>query len=304
MKRYFLLLLYITGSMVAYAQADPDYPPPPAAAQNIVAAEYFFDIDPGYGNATPIAITPGVNIINAAFNANTTGLSNGIHRIVIRSRSNEGRWSIVVVREFLVNFDPLYTSPSAALQNVSAAEYFIDTDPGAGNGTAIAITAGTDVNNIAAAINVTGLSNGIHRIYVRTRSVDGKWSLTNVKDFLVNFDALYPTSPPALQNIIAAEYFIDTDPGFGNGSAISLTPGVDINNISFNANTSGLPNGAHRIYIRTKNNEGSWSITAIKEFIADADSNYPPAPATPQNIVAAEYFFDTDPEPAMAPRYR
>lgn len=294
MKRYFLLLLYITGSMIAHAQADPDYPLPPAAAQNIVAAEYYFDIDPGYGNATPIAITPGVNIINAAFSANTTGLTNGIHRIVIRTRSNEGRWGITAIRDFLVDFDPLYASLSA-LEDVTGAEYFVDTDPGQGNGTVIAVTAGTDVSNIAAAINVTGLTAGIHRIYIRTRSADGKWSITNVKDFLVNFDSPYPVTPPALQNIIAAEYFIDADPGFGNGTVIPLTPGVDINNFSFNANTSGLPNGAHRIYIRTKNNEGSWSITAIKEFIADADSNYPPAPATPQNIIAAEYFFDTDP---------
>ena len=120
MKRYFLLLLFIAGSIIARAQADPAYPPAPAAAQNITAAEYFIDTDPGFGNGVAITLSPGVNIINAAFNANTAALSNGIHRIVIRVRSNEGHWSAIAIREFLVDADASYAS-AATLQNVSAA---------------------------------------------------------------------------------------------------------------------------------------------------------------------------------------
>lgn len=295
MKKYLLLLLFIAGSMMAHAQADPDYPPPPAAAQNITAAEYFIDTDPGFGNGTAIAITPGVNVVNAAFNASTAGLSNGIHRIYIRTRNNEGRWSLVTIKDFLVDFDFTYGPAPAAIQNVSAAEYFIDTDPGIGNGTAIAVTPGTDINNVSAAIDVTGLSTGIHRLYIRTRSINGVWSITNLKDFLVDIDFPYGPAPAIPQNIIAAEYFIDTDPGFGNGTVITLTSGTDISALSFNANITGLGNGTHRIYIRTKNNEGSWSLANIKDFIIDSDFGYPPAPPAPQQVVAAEYFFDTDP---------
>jgi hypothetical protein len=89
------------------AQADPDYPAAPPAPQNIIAAEYFIDTDPGYGNATAIALTPGVNIVNTAFNASTAGLSNGVHRIFIRTRNNEGRWSIVVIQDFWLILIPL-----------------------------------------------------------------------------------------------------------------------------------------------------------------------------------------------------
>jgi hypothetical protein len=96
-----------------------------------------------------------------------------------------------------------------APQNIVVAEYFIDTDPGIGNGTATAVAPGVDLNNIAAAINVTGLSVGTHRIYIRSKSNEGRWSITNIKDFIIDFDYSYTTPPAAPQNIIAAEYFLD-----------------------------------------------------------------------------------------------
>jgi subtilase family serine protease len=294
MKKFLYTIFFAAWALLANAQ-DPAYPLPPAIPQNIVAAEYFIDNDPGYGNATQIAVAPGIDIINAAFNASVNGLSNGIHRIVVRTRSNEGRWSIVMIREFLVDFDPPYANAPATPQNILAVEYFIDTDPGPGNGTPISITPGTDLNNVGAAINVTGLAAGTHRLYIRSKSQEGRWAITAFKEFLIDSDPNYTTPPAAPQNIVAAEYFYDTDPSFGNGTPVSLTPATDISNFSFNANTSGLTTGTHRLYFRTKNNEGSWAITLIKDFIVDNDPGYPVAPLGPQNITAAEYFIDTDP---------
>ena len=69
------------------------------------------------------------------------------------------------IREFIVNFDFAYTIAPATPQNIVAAEYFFDTDPGMGNGNAIPVTAALDVNNIAAALNTPGLSAGTHRLY-------------------------------------------------------------------------------------------------------------------------------------------
>ncbi|WP_315817683.1 hypothetical protein [Paraflavitalea speifideaquila] len=33
--------------------------------------------------------------------------------------------------------------------------------------------------------------------------------------------------------------------------------------------------GTHRLYLRTMGQEGSWSITAVKEFTVDMDFEYP-----------------------------
>ncbi|MFT3947011.1 MAG: CARDB domain-containing protein [Agriterribacter sp.] len=296
MKKYLLFLMLFVCAVTLYAQ-DPAYPATPAAPQNIVAAEYFIDNDPGFGSATVLSITPGINITISPNNINTAGLSNGVHRIGIRTRNAEGRWSSTELHEFIVNFDPAYTAGPAAAQNIIAAEYFIDTDPGIGNGEPVSISAAVNITNATASINITGLTNGVHRLYIRTKSNEGRWSITNLGNFVVDSDPPYPTAPIPVQNIIAAEYFIDTDPGNGSGQTISVSTGIDISNVSASVNTTGLTNGIHRLYIRTKSNEGRWSITNVSDFNVDSNPVYPTAPTAAQNITAAEYFIDTDPGP-------
>jgi hypothetical protein len=297
MKKIFSALLFTVIASLAHAQ-DPAYPPAPAAPQNIIAAEYFIDTDPGFGSGIAITFAAGVDVINAPATITTTGLSNGVHRLYIRTRNNEGNWVITNTKDFLYDADPAYIATPAAPQNITAAEYFIDTDPGFGSGTAITITAGIDVVNAPATITTTGLSNGVHRLYIRTRNNEGNWTITNTKDFLYDADPAYTAAPAAPQNIITAEYFIDTDPGFGSGSAITIAPAVDINNVAVSVNTTGLPAATtHHLFLRTKNNEGRWSIINEKVFVVDivSDPVYPTAPPAPQNIIAAEYFIDTDP---------
>jgi hypothetical protein len=297
MKKIFSALLFTVIALLAHAQ-DPAYAPAPAAPQNIIAAEYFIDTDPGFGSGTAIAFTANVDVINAPATINTTGLTNGVHRLYLRTRNNEGNWAITNTKDFLYDADPAYTATPAAPQNITAAEYFIDTDPGFGSGTAITITAGVDVVNAPATINTTGLTNGVHRLYIRTRNNEGMWAITNTKDFLYDADPAYSAVPAAPQNITAAEYFIDTDPGFGNGTAIAITPAMDINNLLVSVNTTGLPAATtHHLFLRSKSNEGQWGISNEKVFVVDivADPVYPTAVPAPQNITAAEYFIDTDP---------
>ena len=294
MKKYLYTIVLLVFSVFSYAQ-DPEYPVPPTSAGNITAAEYFIDVDPGFGAATPITITPTGNISALNAGINVSGLSNGIHRLYIRVRNAAGRWSLTQVHDFLYDQDIVYQSTPPAALPIVAAEYFIDTDPGVGACTAIPLTPGTSLQDIAVIVNVAGLTNGTHRLYLRTRNQEGGWSITQVRDFIVDFDAAYPSAPTAAQNIVAAEYFIDTDPGTGAGTPVLITPGTDLNNISTSINTAGLALGTHRLYLRTRNQEGSWSITQVRDFIVDADPEYPSAPPTAQNIIAAEYFIDTDP---------
>ncbi|MGN6211238.1 CARDB domain-containing protein [Parafilimonas sp.] len=294
MKNLFTILALAVCFCVK-AQTDPAYPPVPAAAQNIITAEYFIDTDPGFGHGTPLTLTPGLNIANLTKTINTAGLANGVHRLYIRSKNQGGRWSLANYNLFTVDFDPSYPAPPAAAQNIVAAEYFIDTDPGFGKGTAITITPGLNIASFNTTVNTTGLGNGVHRLYLRTKNAVGKWSLVNYSSFIVNSDPSYPTAPAAAKNIIAAEYFIDIDPGFGNGTAITVTPGLNISNMSASINTTGLSNGVHRLYMRTLNAEGRWSLTGFNRFEVSSDPAYPASPAAAQNIVSAEYFIDNDP---------
>ncbi|MEP7141722.1 MAG: T9SS type A sorting domain-containing protein [Ferruginibacter sp.] len=80
-------------------------------------------------------------------------------------------------------------------------------------------------------------------------------------------DPAYPPAPAAPGNITTAEYFFDTDPGLGNGIPITVSPAVDIINISFSANVSALGDGNHILFIRSKDD---WSITSAVSFLKGA----------------------------------
>ena len=108
---------------------------------------------------------------------------------------------------------------TAWAQTVSRAEYFFDTDPGVGNGTSIAITAGALVE-VNAEIDLTGLAAGVHTLFVRTRDSNGRWSLTEGRTFLIQATPVITTP-----TITAAEYFLDTDPGSGKGTSLTVTAG-------------------------------------------------------------------------------
>ncbi len=89
--------------------------------------------------------------------------------------------------------------------------------------------------------------------------------------------------------VTEAEYFIDTDPGVGNANSLAVTSGNTINE-TFTIPTTGLPSGLHVLHIRTKGTNNVWSLYYRDYFYIHTVSNTTSVP-----IVAAEYFFDTDP---------
>jgi hypothetical protein len=147
-------------------------------------------------------------------------------------------------------------------------EYFFDTDPGIGNGSKLPVTPATNIVGTNYNINVTGLAAGVHRLYIRSRDAQGKWSLTGYGMFDNTAIQPYPSAPLPAGDINKMEYFIDIDPGFGNGIAINTTPGIDINNLAFNVPVGGLPDGPHYFYIRSK--EQPFSLTTIVPFTIGA----------------------------------
>lgn len=240
-------------------------------AASITAAEYFIDTDPGIGNGT--ALTMAGNVIDQNYNIPTTGLSDGIHKLYVRTINADGTWSIYDKNVFYINPD----QSNAA--TISKAEYFIDTDPGVGNGTDLAMTGSSVDQNYN--IPTTGLSDGIHKLYVRVINDDGTWSIYDKNVFYINPNQ---TNTAA---IAVAEYFIDTDPGIGNGTALTMTGNVIDQN--YNIPTTGLTNGIHKLYIRVINDDGSWSLYDRNVFYIN------PNQSNSALITAAEYFIDTDP---------
>ena len=220
-------------------------------SQNIMKGEYFIDLDPGPGNGTAIpGISPG-DIVNFSFDISTSGLTPGFHFVNTRVTDADGKWSRYETRTFYLS-----SAPSTNTTNITAAEYFIDSDPAPGNGTPINIgAAGALVNFV---VNVpAGLGSGFHWLGIRVKDEEGKWSIFEERSFYVIPGPV--DAPP----IVAAEYYYDVDPGIGNGSPLVVSPTGDIISQTFLVPVPiGLSQGNHVLAIRVKDQQGHWSFFA------------------------------------------
>jgi len=229
---------------------------PPLQA-NITGAEYFYDNDPGLGSGQSIAISAGPNpAINIALPTQT--LTSGVHRIGLRYRDQYLRWSNADQRSFyIVNEQP----PMQA--NITAAEYFLDVDPGQGAAHPIPITASPNPS-INTAIDLTNVAAGVHRIGLRYRDQYLRWSAADQHFFYV------VNEQPLVRTYLAgAEYFINSDPGFGNGVQIPFPNDGQWNDSieTISDTVRNIPVGQHWIGMRFRDNHGNWSATAVDTFI-------------------------------------
>ena len=88
-------------------------------------------------------------------------------------------------------------------------------------------------------------------------------------------------------SVIKMEYFIDTDPGVGQATSMSIPASPDVT-FPFIVNLTGYAIGYHKLYIRTRDNLGRWSLTASRNIEVLASQ-------TKNNVVSGEYFIDQDP---------
>ncbi|MBK8280917.1 MAG: hypothetical protein IPK94_12570 [Saprospiraceae bacterium] len=70
-----------TNSILFYKpiSSGGNAPPPPGTASNITKLEYYIDIDPGFGRATNLSITPGTDLANVIIPINPGPLAEGVH---------------------------------------------------------------------------------------------------------------------------------------------------------------------------------------------------------------------------------
>jgi len=135
-------------------------------------------------------------------------------------------------------------------QKIIAAEYFINTDPGEGNG--ISIDTGVPpLWEVSVSVPNITLPVG-SKIYVRFKSTNGKWSASRSiikKPYFENRGS----------TLEYGEYFINSDPGQGNGQQVSFQNGIT------NINSLNIKWG-DKIYVRIRDNLNRWSPSRLVTF--------------------------------------
>ncbi|MCA0131929.1 T9SS type A sorting domain-containing protein [Winogradskyella alexanderae] len=213
---------------------------------NITDARY--RIDNGINNPLGIG-TPSMSI-SESYQIGIGSLAPGFHSLYIETQDSDGTWSHYDRITFFVSEFP-------SGQDIIAYRYRVD------DGTTISgletLSPGAPSITESFTVPVTGLSEGFHSFYVEMQVADGAWSLYDRHIFFISELTNMPS------DIVAAEYFIDEDPGFGAGTPFDPTVMPLL---------AGTPNditeGDHLLCVRVQNVDGVWSLYNCATFNVDS----------------------------------
>ena len=238
MKKLFLLLLVSWFGLTL-------------SAQNIVEGEYFFDMKKDYGAGIPITVPSGSDIsVNTTFDISS--LSEGLHRLFVRFKDVGGKWGQTMNYTIFVKRETVST--------VVAGEYFFDTVGDYGGGNSLSLLNVGSTNEVVQNLDVAGLSDGLHRLFVRFKDNNGLWSQT------MNFNIFIKREKAHV--IESGEYFFNEVGDYGTGMPFL------IDDISTNTTVSdlieipnSLPQGNHILFFRFRDNNNLWSQTFSQSIL-------------------------------------
>lgn len=224
----------------------------------VTAAEYFFDSDPGYGQATVINNVRGDELEIAI---PTSNLSVGAHTLCLRTLGSNGIWSTTMTK-------PIFVMSTG--NEVARVEYFFDNDPGYGKGSVLATSGSPDVT---IEISTADIAPGAHMLYLRSQDTNGNWSSVMAHPIYV-----FTVLPVA-----ALEFFIDdNDPGEGKAISVPVATATAATAI-FDIDTSELTPGEHTLNIRAMGIDSVWTAVSTRRFMVEGAAEPEPYAVLTEN---------------------
>lgn len=173
----------------------------------------------------------------------------------MRQMNQVRRWGPIL----LISMFVVLASDITANAGIVSAEYFIDTDPGIGNGLPLQTVDGSWDGALeflyADGIESDVLDVGEHTLYVRVLDDQDNWGIARQVKF--NVIAANP-----YKKLVEGEYFINTDPGAGNGIPLIAHDGAFDEAIETAVKDSILTDtlcaGEYMIFVRFRDNFSYW----------------------------------------------
>ena len=243
-------------------------------ASTIVACEYWMDGD--MSNITEIA----VDSTQVAFAIDVTSLADGMHTLYYRIRDGQGRYS--TPNTWLYMKDSALRGNDTEPSAIVACEYWMDGDMS--NITEIAV----DSSQVAFAIDVTSLSDGMHTLYYRVRDDQGRYSTPNTWLYMKDSALRANDSDTESSTIVACEYWMDGD--MSNITEIA----VDSSQVAFAIDVTNLADGMHTLYYRVRDDQGRYSTPNTWLYMKDSALRGSSNDSESSTIVACEYWMDGD----------
>ena len=175
-------------------------------------------------------------------------------------------------------------SANAAIDRL---EYYINTDPGMGNGRALSVTSANDFTQafVLDLDNLTGVPSGTNTLYIRAHDdVSDTWGLALPHTFV-----LEPSSGNADNwNVATIEYFLNSPGDVGTGTDVPLPTTAPIVNLSTALSAGTVNLGGGELYIRAQDANGWWGPLMRRKFNIDPQNAGNPAPDITRIEVNAE----------------
>lgn len=208
-------------------------------AQQIVSVEYFIDVDPGIGNATPLSISPA-DTVDLDIDIPINSLPKGMHTLFVRVKFDNNIWSILNFRSFWIIEKE---KPDTTIRYV---QFYFDNK--VDNAVSIAIQGDKDtvVDEYVKSLDVQ--TPGFHNLCT---VVKGE-KYTSIP-YISN---IYVKPIDTLAKIVGARYFIDTIPDIKAGTELTSFSPVDTLNDTLETQPIGLSAGQHKIYVVVTDNVG------------------------------------------------
>ncbi len=253
-------------------------------AQGVLkGAEYFWNSDPGEGNAQSMPAADGQfdgALETAIKQALATPPGAGLNVFAVRFQDSTGYWGPVFRRT-------VYVEDSVRAIKINLAECFWDNDPGEGAGLTMLAFDGA-FNSAVETILKNSLSvpssGGLHVFNIRVKDEASNWGPVFKRTIAIE-------DSPRLIQLSTAEYFWDNDPGEGSASVMLAFDGAFDNALetvlksNLNVPSSG---GLHLFNVRIRDENSNWG-PLFSRTIAIEDG--------PRDIKvsSAEYFWGQDP---------
>jgi virginiamycin B lyase len=120
---------------------------------------------------------------------------------------------------------------------------------------------GTAVDNAGNLASVAGVVN-----IDKTRPTVSNPTMSNKAIVASSSETLGANAIDTVSGVAGGEYYIDTDPGLGHGTAMTYSNGK----LKAATTISGLSSGQHKLYMRSKDAADNWSTSASVAFTSQA----------------------------------
>jgi hypothetical protein len=244
-------------------------PSSPAEA-SITAYQYW--IDNQHGSSVLQTVSPVASLnLNTAIDFTT--LQAGLHFFHIRFKDNTNMWSSPATHY-------IYKAPAqvaSGMNGIVSLQYWIDAD--VQNAVTKSLT-NEAVLNLTESLPLQNYEGGIHMFHYRLKDALGQWSSIASQFVYIN-----PSYGNAMANgINSMQYWFNENIAAAKNVQFAVAPVVMANE---DINTTGLPDGLHRLNIRFRDTSGHWSTT-LSSFIFKFDNS-----AITNNVITGyRYWFN------------